>query len=37
VLARLLAKTIAEGRPPEELAKFLPGRFAHLDAFAVLP
>lgn len=37
VLARLLARTIAEGAPPEELAMFLPRRFAHLDAFAVLP
>lgn len=37
VLARLLAQTIADGSPPEELAMFLPRRFAHLDAFAVLP
>lgn len=37
VLARLLAQTIAEGTAPEELAMFAPRRFAHLDAFAVLP
>ncbi|MFD2138147.1 FAD-dependent oxidoreductase [Novosphingobium resinovorum] len=37
VLARLLARTIAEGAAPEELTMFTPRRFAHLDAFAVLP
>ncbi|WP_231958347.1 NAD(P)/FAD-dependent oxidoreductase [Novosphingobium resinovorum] len=37
VLARLLARTIAEGATPEELTMFTPRRFAHLDAFAVLP
>ncbi|KQM18457.1 NAD(P)/FAD-dependent oxidoreductase [Novosphingobium sp. Leaf2] len=36
-LARLLAQTIADGAAPEELAMFTPRRFAHLDAFAVLP
>ncbi len=37
LLARLLARTIAEGSVPEELTMFAPHRFAHLDAFAVLP
>ncbi|WP_327195234.1 NAD(P)/FAD-dependent oxidoreductase [Sphingomonas sp. LH128] len=37
VLARLLARTIAESATPEELTMFTPRRFAHLDAFAVLP
>lgn len=37
VLARLLAQTIVDGRPADELALFLPDRFAHLNAFAVLP
>lgn len=37
VLARLLARNIAKGALPEELALFTPHRFAHLDAFAVLP
>lgn len=37
LLARLLARTIAEGSLAEELTMFTPHRFAHLDAFAVLP
>jgi glycine/D-amino acid oxidase-like deaminating enzyme len=37
VLARLLAQTIVQGVAVEELAMFQPRRFAHLDAFAVLP
>lgn len=37
ILARLLARTIAEDRVPDELAMFQPSRFAALDAFAVLP
>ncbi len=37
VLARLLSRQIAQGTVPEELKMFTPHRFAHLDAFAVLP
>ncbi len=37
ILARLLAQTIATGEPAPELAMFLPDRFAHLNAFTVLP
>lgn len=37
VLARLLARAIVEGSVPEALELFTPRRFAHLDAFAVLP
>jgi sarcosine oxidase, subunit beta len=37
ILARLLARAIVDPAPPAELAMFSPRRFAHLDAFAVLP
>lgn len=37
LLARLLAQAIVDGRPGPELDLFLPRRFNHLNAFAVLP
>lgn len=37
LLARLLARAIIDQAPPAELNLFLPDRFRHLDAFAVLP
>ena len=37
LVARLLAGAIATGIPAPELAPFSPARFAHLNAFAVLP
>jgi len=35
LLARMLARTILDGRPPDEIALFSAARFAHLNAFAV--